>query len=138
MRDGVVHRIVKALLVEDDMVAQTLLGGLLREYGDVDTLPSGSEAMLRLEEAMIDGHGYDLICLDIGLIDGCGTKVLERIRELEDHLGRWKEATRVVMTTGRSSPKDIVDAFKKNCDGYLVKPIGRDKLRQELDRLGLI
>lgn len=131
---------MRALLVEDDMVAQTLLGGLLREYGDVDTLPSGSEAMLRLEEAMMNGDAYDLICLDIGLVDGDGTKVLQRIRELEDHLGRWKasEATRVVMTTGRSGPKDIVDAFKKNCDGYLVKPIGRDKLRQELDRLGLI
>ncbi len=131
---------VKILIVEDDSVAQTLLRGLLREYGDVDAVFNATEAMLRIEETMLDGQGYDLVCLDIGLLDADGTVVLKRVRELEDHLGRWRssEATRVVMTTGRSGPKDIFDAFKKNCDGYLIKPIDRRMLRTELERLKLV
>ncbi len=131
---------VRVLIVEDDSVAQTRLRGLLREYGDVDAVFNATEAMLLVEETMLDGQGYDLICLDIGLLDVDGTVVLKRVRELEDHLGRWRssQATRVVMTTGRSGPKDIFDAFRKNCDGYLIKPIDRSMLRTELERLNLV
>lgn len=130
---------MRTLIVEDDVVAQTLLAELLRAYSDVEVLQTATGAMERVEDALQHGEHYDLICLDIGLADEDGRDVLARLRELEEAAGRWPSsyATKVVMTTGRKAGKDIIEAFRMNCDGYLVKPIVADKLRGELERLNL-
>jgi len=130
---------MKTLIVEDDAVAQTLLAELMRAYSEVEVLQSAGSAMERVEDALQNGDPYDLICLDIGLAGEDGRQVLRRLRELEEAAGRWPSsyATKVVMTTGRSKGKDIMETFRMNCDGYLVKPIGAEKLRGELERLHL-
>jgi len=42
------------------------------------------------------------------------------------------------MTTALSDVKNIADAFRGLCDAYLMKPIDRAKLLDELRRLKLI
>jgi two-component system chemotaxis response regulator CheY len=131
---------MRTLLVEDDVITQKLLTKMLLAHGEVRVESEAEAASVHLEEQMMAGQTYDLICLDIDLQDGDGTFVLSRVRELEEHLDRWRADQRscVVMTTMHDSGKDILGAFKKNCDGYLVKPITKNALEAELKRLQLI
>ncbi len=131
---------MKALIVEDDHVAQSVLTRLLDAYAQVTTASNAADAIAQIEAASNADAWFDLICLDICLKDGDGKDILQRVRELEDDAGRFRrhERARVVMTTGNSDPKDIFSAFKKNCDGYLIKPIGRKMLQDELKRLELL
>ena len=42
------------------------------------------------------------------------------------------------MTTALSDMKSIKEAFQNLCDGYLVKPIEKEKLIEEIKRMDLI
>ena len=68
-----------------------------------------------------------------------GQNVLVRIRELERKFGiKPVDAVKVVMTTALSDPKNIIRAFNEGrADSYLLKPIDKKKLVEELEKLGL-
>ena len=42
------------------------------------------------------------------------------------------------MTTSLSDPDNIIESFKANCDSYLIKPIRKTKLINEMKSLGIV
>jgi two-component system, chemotaxis family, chemotaxis protein CheY len=130
---------MKVLIVEDDPTCRTLLGRILDQYGDCDAAENGSQALDAIEAAWKVGQPYDLVCLDIMLPKMNGQAVLEELRRREAERGLGGgQGVSVCMTTSLSDAKNVMHAFRSQCEGYLVKPIDKDKVLSLLGELGLV
>ena len=130
---------MKSLIVEDDPVAEKLLQVYLSGYGDIFYASDGREAVQAVEESLNIGKPYDLICLDIMMPEMDGLEALKHIRNLErDHAIDGLDGAKVIVTTSRSQPRDIFRAFKAGCEAYVVKPVRKEDLVEEMKKLGLI
>jgi two-component system, chemotaxis family, chemotaxis protein CheY len=129
----------KILIVEDDFVSRKLLHRLLLPYGECDLAANGQEGLQAFQLALEEWKPYHLICLDIMMPDLDGVDVLKEIRKLEAKNNIAKAGrSKVVMTTGQADKEHVVNAMKAECDGYLVKPILRQKLIEKLEALELL
>jgi len=129
---------MKCLIVEDDFVARTLLQKLLSNVSECHIAVNGQEAVKAFTAALNEGEPYDLICLDIMMPEMDGHQVLQAVRHLEDERGIWgSDGVRVIMTTALGDSKNIMAAFSKGCEAYIVKPLTKAKLFNEMDKLGL-
>jgi two-component system chemotaxis response regulator CheY len=90
--------------------------------------------------ALYDQQPYRLVCLDIRMPGLDGTQVLENLREMERKHGipLGPTACKILMVTGVDDRKIVFDSFRKNCDGYIMKPIGKDQLVEQLKSLDLL
>jgi two-component system chemotaxis response regulator CheY len=68
-----------------------------------------------------------------------GQEALTRIRaqEVEHDLNSSQGAT-ILMTTALDDPQNVIAAYKNLCDGYLVKPISKTALFDELRKHKLL
>ena len=125
------------LVTEDDFLCRKLLIKLLKPYGECDIAADGMEALRAVNEAYQSNHPYDLICLDINMPNLNGHDALKKIREIEEEHGILLGCgSKIMMVTGASDSKSIVNAFKFSCDGYLVKPFTKDSVADELLKIG--
>jgi DNA-binding response OmpR family regulator len=111
---------VRTLVVDDEEKIRFFLKETLQRAGHtVVTASSGEEALDRLRETP-----FDLIMLDLrlgGRIDGL--RVLEAVR------WRWPE-TVVIILTGYGSLESAMAAIREGVDGYLLKPVEPQEVRQ--------
>ncbi len=130
---------MKSLVVEDDFASRKLMQRYLSPFGECDVVVDGQEAVEAFELSLLENDPYDLICLDIMLPKKDGQQVLKEIRAMElqrNILG--SDAVKVLMTTALGDAKNVMNAFRSQCEGYIQKPVGREKLIQELKELNLI
>lgn len=130
---------MKTLVVEDDFASRKLMQRYLTPFGECDVVVDGQEAVEAFELALIENNPYDLICLDIMLPKKDGQQVLKEIRQLEkdrDIIG--SDGVKVLMTTALGDAKNVMEAFRSQCEGYLQKPVGREQIVRELKELELI
>jgi two-component system chemotaxis response regulator CheY len=130
---------MKTLIVEDDFTSRLLLQELLKNYGTSHVAVNGREAIEAVRLALGSGEPYDLICLDIMMPEMDGQQALREIRLLEETRGvassRW---AKIVMTTALGDKTNVLEAVQGKCNAFLVKPIQKAKLLEELRRLQLI
>jgi two-component system chemotaxis response regulator CheY len=130
---------MRALIVEDDFTSRVLLQELLRGYGAVHVAVNGREAVDAVRSALESSEPYDLICLDIMMPESDGQTALREIRSIEDQGGiQGLARSKIVMTTALRDKDNVGTAFREQCDGYLVKPIHKERLVSQLRDLGLI
>jgi two-component system, chemotaxis family, chemotaxis protein CheY len=130
---------MKTLIVEDDFTSRVVLQQFLAPMGDTHIAVNGNEALDAFQAAIAKGTPYALICLDIVLPGINGHDVLREIRRIERSRGIPEgEGARVIMTTARNDSESVYTAFDDLCDGYVTKPIHREKLLQQLKLLGLL
>jgi len=112
---------VTALIVEDEPLARESLRELVDEIDWIDALGevADGEAAVRF----IDDKKPDVVFLDVELPELSGLQVLERIHH----------RPRVVFTTAYD--RYAVTAFEFEAVDYLVKPFGRRRFRETIDRL---
>lgn len=129
---------MQILIVEDNPTSRQLLVQLLGPFGTCQAVGDGPAAVKAFQDALTAGEGFDLICLDVMMPHMDGHEVLAAIHDLQNKHG-CDDATRckVVMTTAVDSPSSVERAQQSGADGYMVKPIRRAPLYQELQRLGL-
>lgn len=124
---------LRSLVVEDEFVGRKLLMTILEPLGLCVAAKDAEEALTGVRMAMIEQNPYNLICLDIGLPGMNGNEVLTQIRRIEAEYGiQPGDGAKIIMTTAMEDAKSIMQAFKGQCDGYIVKPITRDKLLDQL------
>ena len=130
---------MKVLLVEDDFINRKILLTYFYKQGEYecDVASNGSEAIEAFMLAKEADKPYDLILLDIMMPEMNGLEALKRIRIIEESQ-QGLAATRIVMTTALKDSDNIMGAFRHQCDGYLVKPIDFNKLRELLSELKLV
>ncbi len=129
---------MKTLIVEDDFTSRLLVQELLGGYGTTHVVTDGKEAVEAVSAAHRSGQPYDLVCMDILLPGTNGDAALQQIRAIEDALPPPVPTCRIVMTTFLTNKDSVLDAFRNQCDAYLVKPIGKAKLVECLTKLGLL
>jgi two-component system, chemotaxis family, chemotaxis protein CheY len=128
-----------SLVVEDDFTSRVVMQRLLLPYGECHVAVDGKEALIAYETMLEARSKYDLICLDIMMPEMDGQEVLTEIRKMEKAKGIFpSEAAKIIMTTALSDPKNVMQAFKGQCEAYLVKPFKKDKLLEILNDLRLI
>jgi len=130
---------MRTLIVEDDFVSRRILKEILSPLGDCDIAIDGSEAVQAYRLAWEDHKPYDLICMDIMMPKVDGQEALVKIRELEKTQGlRTRDEVKVIMISALDSPKTVFASYYQGgATAYMVKPILRDKLLEEIGNFGL-
>lgn len=131
---------MRVLIVEDDFVSRKLLQKLLSHYGECDVAVDGGEAIEAFKLAVNEGKPYDLVCMDIMMPQIDGQQALKEIRGIEKSRGVGpKDEVKVIMTTALDDPKTVVQSlYKGGATSYIVKPIDKKKLIEEVKNLGLL
>jgi two-component system chemotaxis response regulator CheY len=130
---------MKCLIVEDDFAARKLLQTHLSDYGDCFIAVNGHEAVKVFQEALKQRQPFDLICLDIMMPEMNGHDALKEIRRIEQEQGiKGLDGVKVIMTTALGDSKNVMGAFRTGCEVYIVKPVKKEKLLEEIEKLGLI
>ncbi len=130
---------MRSLIVEDNLINQKLLSKLLKALGEVDIAENGRLGAEAFQKAHSQGTPYDLVCLDIMMPEMDGQQTLQEMRKIEDTYGiEGLDRVKVVMTTAVDSRVSIMDAFRSGCEAYLVKPVTKQKLYEQLEKLELI
>jgi len=128
---------MKILIAEDDFVSRKILNTILAPLGEVDIAANGNEAFTAFKMAFETDQPYDLICLDIMMPEVDGIMVLKKIRQLEAQKGLDPEKrSKIIMTTAVSDKSYVLAAAQANCNGFLVKPITKERLFDELRKHG--
>ncbi|MFP4372809.1 MAG: response regulator [Spirochaetaceae bacterium] len=130
---------MRFLIVEDDFGSRRLLQSILGRYGRCDVVVDGDEGIEAFRLAWEENDPYDAILLDIMMPRIDGQQALKRIREVEERIGvKERDQVKVVMTTALEDPKNVVEAYYRGAaTSYLVKPIQRQALIDELERIGV-
>jgi two-component system, chemotaxis family, chemotaxis protein CheY len=131
---------MRLLIVEDDFIARQVLNEMLAEYGQCDVVVDGAEAVQAFSMAIDQKKPYTIIFLDIMMPNVDGLEALKRIRAIENAQGVLPEQeVKVIMTTALDDPKTVVSAYYRGgADSYLVKPITKSKIAEEMRKLKLI
>jgi len=99
----------------------------------------GREAIDAFEAALKEGKPYDLLFLDIMMPEVNGIDVLKTVRAIEEQQGIAPDkGVKVIMTTAMNDADVIMESFNARCDGYIVKPVRKEKLFEEIESLGLL
>jgi two-component system chemotaxis response regulator CheY len=89
--------------------------------------------------ALQAGAPYDLFCLDIMMPEMDGQEALQEIRRLEEKAGiAASDFAKIIMTTALADKANVIKAASRGCNYFLVKPIEKAKLQDELRKLKLI
>lgn len=130
---------MKILIAEDNVVGRTVIMKILKPLGDLVSAEDGREAINYFRQALDEKSPFDLICLDVMMPELDGQEVLQLIREEE---GRRKvqglDGAKIIMTTALSDGKNVMEAFRHQCDGYVSKPYDKETILAELKKLDLI
>jgi two-component system response regulator MprA len=111
----------RLLIVEDDpAVVQTVRDGLDSALFALDHAPTVAEALRCLA-----ARTYDVIVLDLGLPDGSGLDLADRLRTAGSRVP-------ILMLTARSRVDERLDGFGHGADDYLCKPFAVDELDARL------
>lgn len=126
-------------MVEDDFTSRLLLQKFLSPLGESHVSVDGEEALAAVKTDLASSNPYHLICLDIMMPKLDGQDALRGLRQLEEAHGiSLGNGAKVIMMTCLKDSENVMTAFREQCDAYIVKPVARAKLLDQLHRLGLL
>lgn len=117
---------IKLLLVEDDAnLCYIIRGGLEDMIGgyEVKTATDGKEGLRLWQE-----WNPDVIVSDIEMPVMDGYEMVRRIRETDG-------TTPILFTSGRVSPKDVVEGYELGVNNYIKKPFLAEELNAHITAL---
>jgi two-component system chemotaxis response regulator CheY len=129
---------MKILIAEDEFVSRKILNNLVTPLGEVDIASNGKEALAAVKMALDEHEPYELIFLDVMMKELDGIRALQGIRRLEEQEGVKEEnRAKILVVSGVSDKKMVVAAAKAGCDVYIIKPITKPRLFEELSKIGI-
>ena len=112
------------LIIVDDAALQSTLSVCLRGEGySVATATNGREGL-----RMATGHAFDLILLDIVLLDYDGLSLCRDVRQTGI-------TTPILVLTARTQTTDKLVAFRLGVDDYVTKPFDSAELLARIEAL---
>lgn len=119
------------LVAEDNEINALLMRSLLTRLGHRPVISvNGQQAFESWLAAETAGTPYDLILMDVQMpeLDGVAATRLIRTREAERSSARAK----ILALTANTLVEDRYACFEAGMDGFLIKPLDRDKLAEAL------
>ena len=130
---------MRSLIVDDDFFCRRILQTILSTFGESHVAVDGKEALFAFEQAIAEEKPYDVICLDIMMPEMDGQEVLKEIRRIEASKNIFgSDCVKIIMTTALDDSENIKEAFREQCESYIIKPISKSKLMNALETLELI
>ena len=130
---------MKILIVEDDFICAKVLKIMLTEYGEVSLAEDGAIGVEAVKKSLTEEKPFDLVCLDIMMPNMNGHEALKLIRDCErEHGYNIGQGTKILMTTALSDHKNVMQSFKEECDGYVIKPVDKSAIAAKLKEIGLL
>jgi PAS domain S-box-containing protein len=128
---AVAARGLSVLVAEDNEINALLMRSLLTRLGHHAVITTHGEAALESWlAARSAGTPYDLILMDIQMPGLDGIEATRRIRARE--AGQAGRPTPILALTANTLVEDRCACFEAGMDGFLVKPLDRDKLADAL------
>jgi PAS domain S-box-containing protein len=119
------------LVAEDNEINALLMRSLLTRLGHHAVISTnGEEALESWQAARFAGAPYDLVLMDIQMPQLDGIETTKRIRGLE--AGQPGRQTPILALTANTLVEDRYACFEAGMDGFLIKPLDRDKLAEAL------
>jgi hypothetical protein len=117
------------LIVEDQAINRLYLTKLFAPHGwEIHESESGEAAL-----ALIKEHHYDVVLMDVGLVDMDGREATRLLRAWEQDTGARR--TLVVALTAHAYQEDRERCIAAGMDGFLAKPFDEAGLWNEVNRL---
>jgi CheY-like chemotaxis protein len=122
------------LVAEDNEINALLIRSLLTRLGHRVVITTNGEAALESwQSAESAGSPYDLVLMDVQMPKLDGIEATRRIRAFE--AGVRVRPTPILALTANTLVEDRYACFAAGMDGFLVKPLDRDKLAEALANL---
>jgi PAS domain S-box-containing protein len=119
------------LVAEDNEINALLMRSLLAQLGHRAVITTDGKAALESwQAAEAATHPYDLVLMDIQMPELDGIETTRRIRACE--AGKRLRPTPILALTANTLVEDRYACFEAGMDGFLVKPLDRDKLIEAL------
>jgi signal transduction histidine kinase/DNA-binding response OmpR family regulator len=119
------------LVAEDNEINALLMRSLLTRLGHHAVITTnGEEALESWLAAKSAGAPYDLVLMDIQMPQLDGIETTKRIRERE--AGQAGRQTPILALTANTLVEDRYACFEAGMDGFLIKPLDREKLTEAL------
>jgi PAS domain S-box-containing protein len=119
------------LVAEDNEINALLMRSLLTQLGHHAVITTNGEAALQSwQSAESAGSPYDLVLMDIQMPGLDGVETARRIRACE--MGKQVRPTPILALTANTLAEDRYACFEAGMDGFLVKPLDREKLIEAL------
>jgi PAS domain S-box-containing protein len=119
------------LVAEDNQINALLIRSLLGRLGhDTVITTNGTEALESWLSAKAAGTPYDLVLMDIQMPQLNGIETTKRMRLLE--AGEPGGRTPILALTANTLVEDRYACFEAGMDGFLIKPLDREKLAEAL------
>ncbi|MDX6656942.1 MAG: two-component system, OmpR family, response regulator [Solirubrobacteraceae bacterium] len=119
------------LVVEDDDATRTFLADNLTADGYELLVADCAQDGLRLLETKFP----DLVLIDVGLPDGSGLDLVQRVREADGLVSRVDPRTPLMVLSGRDGELDRIRGFERGADDYVCKPFSYPELRGRVGAL---
>jgi PAS domain S-box-containing protein len=122
---------LSVLVAEDNEINALLMRALLTRLGHRTVIATNGDAALdSWLAARSAGTPYDLVLMDIQMPQLDGIEVSKRIRACE--VDAPDRRTPILALTANTLAEDRDACFEAGMDGFLVKPLDRDKLAEAL------
>ena len=119
------------LVAEDNEINALLMRSLLTRLGhDAVIATNGEAAIESWQAARSAGTPYDLVLMDVQMPQLDGIETAKRIRAAE--AGQPGVHTPVLALTANTLIEDRHACFEAGMDGFLIKPLDREKLSEAL------
>ena len=130
---------MKILIVEDNYASRIYMEKVFGQLGDLDVAENGVKALELIARQMVEGSGYEVVCLDIMMPKVDGIEVLKKIRLLEtEHQVLPQDRAVILMTSAICDEETMDQAFQYGCNHYITKPIALEELERIFVEVGLI
>jgi YesN/AraC family two-component response regulator len=113
----------KILLVDDDKEFREEFREYFDDFEFIEA-GNGKEAL----ETLRKPNEIDLVILDVRMPGMDGLEVLSRIKEIAPDVG-------IIISTGYSTKDTAIEAFRKQADNYLEKPLNIEATREIIDKV---
>lgn len=128
---------MRILIVDDDVTSGLVMKKMLGRYGETILASDGRQAFDVFKEHIKCKKPFDLMFLDIMMPEMDGQEVLKNIRDFElENAITGSDGIKIIMTTALDDNKNIISAFRSQCEGYIVKPVSLTKIKNQMNTLG--
>jgi len=125
------------LVADDEVPALDLMRTALEGHGKTECARSAGEALSKFREALAT-IPYDAVFLDLTLGDTSGIGLLGEMRKAESEAGIPPgRGAHIAVCTSIKDYRTISDAFRSQCDLYILKPLSKSILGDALVKFGL-